>query len=170
MAATAVMAGVALFLLFPSTPDPASAVRMGEVTQPFTSAPQPTQTAEEEAKYYFVQAKSVTLAAEWVAAVGGETTDELGVIRAVGARLTDAQLEALRSTYSEAKIWQDRELSTTGSWKWWAPGHAKKIETHFPSQLGAAALHAGWSLSPTTAATLASVQRIGLCHRDSIPC
>ena len=44
---------------------------------------------------YIVQAASLDLALGAVHSVGGEITHELGIINAVGALLTDAQLDAL---------------------------------------------------------------------------
>jgi NhaP-type Na+/H+ or K+/H+ antiporter len=54
---------------------------------------------------YIVQANDVDTAAAMVAYVGGEVTHELGVINAVGAKLSESQLRRLYSTDVPLRIY-----------------------------------------------------------------
>ena len=56
-----------------------------------------TPQVQEQRESYIVQAKDLMTATNAVRSVGGEITHELGVIRAVGANLTQSQVESLRA-------------------------------------------------------------------------
>ena len=56
---------------------------------------------------YIVQAGDAATAAALVEYVGGEVTHELGVINAVGAKLTDRQLSRLHSANTSIRIYQN---------------------------------------------------------------
>ena len=60
-----------------------------------------------------VQAGNMAAAATAVRQAGGELTHELGVINAVGARLTVAQAGAIRRAGS-VKLYADKTLRTAG--------------------------------------------------------
>lgn len=63
---------------------------------------------------FIVQAADLAGARAAVELVGGETTHELGVIRAVGAALTTAQRERLQG-FKGLRVYADRELRTDGA-------------------------------------------------------
>ncbi len=62
---------------------------------------------------YIVQANSLQQAKDLVAEVGGSVTHELRVINAVGATLTDAQLDALQRSDAIRRVYEDVQLETT---------------------------------------------------------
>ena len=66
---------------------------------------------EELQASYIVQGTNPTMAADAVRSVGGEITHELGVIRAVGARLTPSQTEQLKEL--GLKVHENRSLRTS---------------------------------------------------------
>ena len=61
---------------------------------------------------YIVQGASLQSVRAAVASAGGEITHELGVIRAVGAMLTAAQRDALRSTPGVRRLYDNRRVET----------------------------------------------------------
>ncbi len=65
----------------------------------------------EEPAPYIVQGTDLATVVEAVRKVGGELTHELAVIRAVGARLTESQRQALEATSGITRIWEDRPVS-----------------------------------------------------------
>ncbi len=101
----------------------------------------PTQT-------YIAQGASLAGVKAAVVAAGGEITHELGIIRAVGARLTPNQYENLRAATAVQRLYENRSAETakkpnknsttadthgTGSFKGY---------TEHPAQVGADRLHA----------------------------
>jgi serine protease AprX len=64
---------------------------------------------------YIVQAAALDVARDAVQAVGGEITHELGVIRAVGARLNESQLAALRQRPDVRGVFADTTVETACS-------------------------------------------------------
>ncbi len=68
----------------------------------------PAPGAVEEAAGYIVQAASVEAAARAVASVGGEVTDEINTMNAVGAMLLPAQVELLKRRSDVRRIIDDR--------------------------------------------------------------
>ena len=83
---------------------------------------------------YIVQAEHAEQAAVAVRSVGGEITHELGIIRAVGARLTAAQKAALESR-SGVAVHGNRQVRTAAT----AGGDALYVE--YPSLVRADLLH-----------------------------
>ena len=71
--------------------------------------PPPSQKAGS----YIVQASSLNHARVAVIDAGGLITHELGIINAVGAELTDTQLEFVRDTEGVRRVYEDRELNTS---------------------------------------------------------
>src|ERR1700722_13744273 len=63
---------------------------------------------------YIVQATTARAAAQDVARVGGQTDQDLGIIRAVSAHLNAAQVARLRST-TGVRVFEDRSLTTEGN-------------------------------------------------------
>ena len=92
-------ASAALFVLIAAGLT-ATALFTGQLTQP------PLQR-------YIVQATSLTEARDLVREVGGSITHELRVINAVGAMLTERQLDALRESDGLRRVYKDRQLETT---------------------------------------------------------
>jgi len=64
---------------------------------------------------YIVQGQDLNALKAAVATAGGEITHSLGIIRAVGARLTSDQVAQLRQSGLVTRIYEDRELQTTGT-------------------------------------------------------
>ena len=62
---------------------------------------------------YIVQSTSVEAAAAAVGDVGGEVTHELGIIRAVGAKLLPVQADALRSRDDVRRVFEDAPVKTS---------------------------------------------------------
>jgi len=91
----------------------------------FTLA-QPTSTNS-----YIVQGRDVAAAESAVQSVGGLITDELRIIRAVGADLTDAQVEKLRDYGEGITIYENKRVKVSGL----VP------ETNYPTYVGAEDLH-----------------------------
>ena len=84
-----------------------------------------------------VQASDLASAAHAVRSVGGTITHELGIIDAVGARLTAARLEALRRSREVRRIYANRTVKAAAR-----VGSAKQTdETFYPTLVGAARLH-----------------------------
>ncbi|HLJ39476.1 MAG TPA: S8 family peptidase [Steroidobacteraceae bacterium] len=83
---------------------------------------------------YIVQAASDSAAAQAVLRVGGEITRNLAVIRAVGARLDDRQVAALRGGGGAGlELYSDRTVKASGTLP----------ETYYPSEVDARNLHLG---------------------------
>ena len=83
---------------------------------------------------YIVQAASDSAAAQAVQRVGGEVTQNLAVIRAVAARLDQAQLAALRGAGAPGlEVYTDHTVEASGTLP----------ETWYPSEVDARALHVG---------------------------
>lgn len=103
---------------------------------------------------YIVQGADLATARAAVAAVGGEITHELGIIHAVGARLSAEQSEALRAATSVRRLYENRGVETA---KKKASRGATTLDvtttdtgnltgsfngyTEYPAQVGAAFLH-----------------------------
>ncbi|MEM9208123.1 MAG: S8 family peptidase [Pseudomonadota bacterium] len=88
--------------------------------------------AEPGAGRFIVRAVNADKAAQLVAGVGGELLDRFEIIDAVAAELTNTQVESLKDRVGLAGLYPDAELKVLGG------GDA----THFPTQVGAADLHA----------------------------
>ncbi|MCP4309320.1 MAG: hypothetical protein GY788_31485, partial [bacterium] len=76
----------------------------------FTALPGPATT-----QTYIVQGASLADAKAAVAAVGGEITHELGIIRSVGARLSKTQSVLLAETDGVRRLYSDRTLDLSAS-------------------------------------------------------
>jgi subtilisin family serine protease len=76
----------------------------------------PAKKTALDTKSAIVQAETAARAAELVRAVGGTVTHELGIIDAVAAGLTSAQLEAIRQSDAGARIYDNgqAELAAKG--------------------------------------------------------
>lgn len=81
---------------------------------------------------YIVQASTATTARDLVIGIGGHVTATLEIINAVGAELSQDQVERLRSGPEMPRIYADGTLNVSGS----------AIETSYPTLVGAAELHA----------------------------
>ncbi len=92
----------------------------------------PGRATADSTANYIVQADTMARAVELVMQVGGRVGEELAIIRAVGADLTPQQLDELRALEAPVKIYENRAVQVRGD----VP------ETWFPSQVGAAELHA----------------------------
>ena len=66
----------------------------------------------QEPASYIVRADSAELATELVVAVGGDVTHELGIIEAVAATLTSAQVTDLRSREAVRQVTVDGSVET----------------------------------------------------------
>ena len=86
---------------------PARTDRSIETTAAKDPASEPTTSV-------LVQGNNVTSVAAAVRAVGGEVTHELGIINAVGARLTQAQIRLLEARDKTLRIQADRATSVSG--------------------------------------------------------
>ena len=73
-----------------------------------------TPSASEAMTAVLVQGSDVTTVAAAVRAVGGEVTHELGIINAVGARLTPTQIRRLEASGGTLRIQADRSTSVSG--------------------------------------------------------
>ena len=86
------------------------------VTEPVTDrsieATVPNQTSE-SAVAVLVQGSDLAAVADAVRAVGGEVTHELGIINAVGARLTPTQRRRLEATDETLRIRSDRTATVS---------------------------------------------------------
>ena len=71
------------------------------------------QHTQSSPQRYIVQAESLAQARELVTRVGGSVSHELRVINAVGATLTERQLDALRQSEQLRRVYNDRQLETT---------------------------------------------------------
>ncbi len=80
---------------------------------------------------YIVRASSVGAAKNFVIKVGGRVTATLTIIDAVGAELSEEQVELLRTKLQRIKVFKDGTLNVSGS----------VAETHYPTLIGAAELH-----------------------------
>jgi len=80
---------------------------------------------------YIVQASSAADARNVVIKVGGRVTATLNIINAVGADLSEDQVEWLRTQPERIKVFRDSTLNVSGS----------VAETHYPTLIGAAELH-----------------------------
>ena len=72
----------------------------------FMTWPNPAPTGT-----YIIQGRDLATVAAAVRTAGGAITHELGLIRAVGARLTDAQRHTLRSAPGIARIYENRTVT-----------------------------------------------------------
>ncbi len=81
-----------------------------------------------------VQSTDLAGAARAVRSVGGTITHELGIIDAVGARLTAAQVETLRRLPAVRRIYPNSVVRTAG-------GGGQGIDTFYPRLVGADRLH-----------------------------
>ena len=79
----------------------------------------------QEAETYLVQASNMAVAKELVGRVGGITTKDLEIINAVGARLTAAQLAALRLK-DGLRIYDNADVVVDGSRNKSASNNGKK--------------------------------------------
>ncbi|MCP4202729.1 MAG: LamG domain-containing protein, partial [bacterium] len=68
--------------------------------------------AGEPTSGYIVQGKTVEQVAAAVESVGGEVTHRLAIIAAVGARLTEGQVEALGNHEDVERVYEDRRVDT----------------------------------------------------------
>jgi serine protease AprX len=84
---------------------------------------------------YIVQADSAAAAARAVVSIGGRIEHELEIIGGVSARLSPAQLDALRAANPWVKANPDAKLQTAGT--------LTALETWYPTLVGAADLHRG---------------------------
>ena len=64
---------------------------------------------------FIVQGQDLQAVQAAVATAGGEITHSLGIIRAVGARLSADQVAQLRQSGVVTRIYEDRELQTTST-------------------------------------------------------
>ena len=87
--------------------------------------------AEEPTTSVIVQGKDLADVRAAVESAGGEITHELGVIRSVGAVLTESQLEGLEETPG-LRIHENRSVEVAGK-----PG----VVSYFPQVIGADLLH-----------------------------
>jgi serine protease AprX len=105
-----------------------------------SQAPAPTTSS------YIVQGNSIADVKALVSAQGGEITHELGVIAAVAANLTAAQLTELRADDAIRRIYDNGAVEVAGK-----PvkddggnpggGNSDVLETHYPTQAGAKDVH-----------------------------
>ena len=72
----------------------------------------PRLSGEPPTASYIVQGASLAEVRSAVEALGGEITHELGVIRAVGARLTPAQHQALRRSEAVRRLYDNGRVET----------------------------------------------------------
>ena len=100
--------------------------------------------SREAARSMIVQGRDVAAVAEAVRGAGGEVTHELGIIRAVGARLTPPQLTALSDSPAVRRIYSDSavRLATGG-------GGSKTVRdefsvTSFTNNDGTASWEGAW--------------------------
>lgn len=78
-----------------------------------------TPPVQEHLASYIVQGSDLVTATDAVASVGGEITHELGIIRAVGAKLTPSQADRLRNiegiqVHPDSSVKISRVLLTQG--------------------------------------------------------
>ncbi len=88
---------------------------------------------------YIVQGHDLAAVAAAVRTAGGEITHELGIIRAVTARLTEAQRQALRSSSGIERIYENRTVTSAA--KPVDDGTALEDTSHM-TLIGADRLHA----------------------------
>ncbi len=103
---------------------------------------------------YIVQAESLAQARDLVIGVGGSVTHELRVISAVGATLTDRQLEALRTNDKLRQIYEDRQLETTSQ-----VGGPRRCRLAADSQIELETDDANWYVTNDTGSTV-TIKRI----------
>jgi len=120
-----------------------------------SQAPQPVTESS-----YIIQGSSLADVRALVVRQGGEITHELGVIRAVGATLTPAQVKALRAHAGIQRVYDNGAVEVAGK-----PvknddsgsgrGNSDVLETHYPTQAGAKDVHGmGFDGSGVTIAVL----------------
>jgi serine protease AprX len=108
---------------------------------PITPLPTSSPAVVATATAVIVQASSLAAARDAVRAIGGETTHELGLIDAVGARLDARQERALRAR-PELRIYADAAVEVaTGGGGGNQPINNHTVATHFPTLVGANGLH-----------------------------
>lgn len=73
-----------------------------------TSLPGPTPSAS-----YIVQGASLAAVKAAVQTVGGEISHELGIIKSVGAKLSDRQMQALQGMAGIRRVYENSGLSTS---------------------------------------------------------
>ena len=104
------------------------------------TVPDPTS---ESTVAVLVQGSDLAAVAEAVRAVGGEVTHELGIINAVGARLTPTQIRRLEATDETLRIRPDRTatVSTRRNREvdglMWNDGPRRDPVTHHPDRSAA---------------------------------
>ena len=98
--------------------------------------PVPDSVAARTAQSFIVQASEAGLAARMVQKAGGTVTHELGIINAVGARLTPAQLHALQRTQGLTRIYPDAVVRLAGNMP----------DTDYPTVVEATLLHSAGTL------------------------
>jgi serine protease AprX len=105
------------------------------VGAPLSPARRPTSVLPEaKSLSVIVQAADLAGAVRAVRRVGGTITHELGIIDAVGARLTPAQGEILARSREVRRIYPDRAVRAAG-------GRSKNVNTFYPTLVGADRLH-----------------------------
>ena len=138
---------------------PAAAIALwltaGPVARPAARPPQP------KAQSLIVQAADLERAREIVRAVGGTVTHELGIIGAVVAELSPAQVQALRDIRPTPRIYGNTTVQAAYDSDWWSQdvtdGSSTRPATYYPTLIGANRLHAqGITGSGVTVAVLDS--------------
>jgi hypothetical protein len=84
-----------------------------------------------ETQALIIQGSDLAAVRSAVAAVGGEITHELDIIDAVGARLSAAQIEALRGHAQVKRVYADGTAQVAGT----------VYDTRYPTLVGAKQLH-----------------------------
>ncbi len=119
--------GLMIWLACSGAPVPPQAPTEENTQAPVEESSQ--SPVEEEIGAFIVQGTDLATALEAVRKVGGEVTHELGVIRAVGARLTESQRAALEGFEGITRIYEDRPVSTQQApSRGDAPGHLESGE------------------------------------------
>src|SRR5258708_7303229 len=114
---------------------PVAPARVAAAPAPLRIAPPSRVEPVGVGQDYIVQAETVEAARNAVVRVGGVVTDELSIIRAVGAALDDRELEALQaSDVPRLRIFEDSPVQASSS-------HLP--ETNYPSEVAASNLHVG---------------------------
>lgn len=88
-----------------------------------------------------VQGSDIATAAASVHSVGGTVTHELGIINAVGAQLTAAQLAALQGLNGISRIYENRRVEVTCGGGGGGGGGDDVLDTVYPTLVGADQLH-----------------------------
>jgi hypothetical protein len=118
-----------------ATPRVAQIAPAQPAISPRPATPAPAELVQERHRY-IVQSSSADAARSAVQSAGGVVTCDLSVIRAVGAKLDDRELAALRVLQSpRLQIYDDTQViaSSTGILP----------ETYYPSEVDASEMHLG---------------------------